>query len=45
MNGTADIVYSSDNVNNVNLNLLLYQVYSWCGGWGETLDMQLYSSM
>ena len=37
MNGTADIVYSSDNVNNVNLNLLLYQVYSWCGDWGSAL--------
>ncbi|MFC1713967.1 hypothetical protein ACFL6S_09870, partial [Candidatus Poribacteria bacterium] len=37
MNGTADIVYSSDNVNNVNLKLLLYQVYSWCDGWGHEL--------
>ncbi len=37
MNGSADIIYSSDNVNNVNVNLLLYQVYSWCGGWGEEL--------
>ena len=37
MNGTADIVYSSDNVNNINLKLLLYQVYSWCDGWGNEL--------
>lgn len=37
MNGTADIVYSSENVNNVNLKLLLYQVYSWCGDWGSPL--------
>ncbi len=37
MNGTADIVYSSDHVNNVNAKLLLYQVYSWCGSWGSPL--------
>jgi len=37
MNGAADIVYSSENVNNVNSNLLLYQVYSWCGDWGSPL--------
>lgn len=44
MNGTADIVYSSDRTSKA-FSLLLYQVYSWCGGWGETLDMQLYASM
>jgi hypothetical protein len=44
MNGTADIIYSSDRTNKA-FNLLLYQVYSWCGGWGETLETQLYTSM
>ncbi len=44
MNGTADIIYSSDRTNKA-FNLLLFQVYSWCGGWGQRLDMQLYSSM
>jgi hypothetical protein len=44
MNGTADIVYSSGRTNKA-FSLLLYQVYSWCGGWGEPLDTQLYTSM
>jgi hypothetical protein len=44
MNGTADIRYSSDRTKKA-FDLLLYQVYSWCGGWGEALDMQLYTSM
>jgi len=37
MNGTADIRYSSSNMSKVNLQLILYQVYSWCGGWGNPL--------
>gem|GEM_PF-2558059 len=37
MNGTADIQYSSSNMSKVNLQLILYQVYSWCGGWGNPL--------
>ncbi len=37
MNGTADIVYSSDNISEVNSKLVLYQVYSWCGNWGQSL--------
>ena len=44
MNGTADIVYSSERTDKA-FDLLLYQVYSWCGGWGETLDMQIYTTM
>ncbi|MFC1717908.1 hypothetical protein ACFL6S_29880 [Candidatus Poribacteria bacterium] len=43
MNGTADIVYSSDHVNNVNAKLLLYQVYSWCGSWGSPLGSDGYN--
>ena len=42
MNGTADIVYSSDNAAKVNDSLLLYQVYSWCGGWGVPLGSDEY---
>lgn len=37
MNGTADIQYSSSRMSKVNLQLVLYQVYSWCGGWGNPL--------
>ena len=33
-NGTADVRYSSENVAKLNAQLLLYQVYAWCGGWG-----------
>ena len=43
MNGTADIVYSSKNVRNVNAKLLLYQVYSWCDGWGMPLGSDEYN--
>lgn len=42
MNGTADIVYSSDNVAKVNASLLLYRIYSWCGGWGSPLGSDDY---
>ena len=42
MNGTADVVYSSDNISEVNLKLVLYQVYSWCGGWGMALGEDYY---
>ena len=41
-NGTADIIYSSDHVGNVN-SLLLYQVYSWCGSWGSPLGSDGYN--
>jgi hypothetical protein len=37
MNGTADVTYCGENVNKVNATLLLYQVYSWCDGWGIPL--------
>lgn len=37
MNGTADIIYSSANISEVNSKLVLYQVYSWCGNWGQSL--------
>ena len=40
MNGTADVVYSSSNVNDVNMRLLLYQVYAWCGDWGTPMCEQ-----
>ena len=43
MNGTADVRYSSGNLLKVNDQLLLYQVYAWCGGWGGSLDKQIYS--
>lgn len=43
MNGTADIIYSSNHINNVNTKLLLYQVYSWCGSWGEELGSDGYN--
>jgi hypothetical protein len=37
MNGTADLIFSSSCLTAVNSQLVLYQVYSWCGGWGESL--------
>jgi hypothetical protein len=37
MNGTADLLYCSANVDKVNAVLLLYQVYSWCDDWGIPL--------
>jgi hypothetical protein len=40
MNGTADIVYSSKYINNINFKLLLFQVYSWCDGWGTPLGSE-----
>jgi len=42
MNGTADVVYSSENISNVNMKLVLYQVYSWCGNWGQSLGDDYY---
>ena len=41
MNGTADIQYSSDNTSKINAQLLLYQVYSWCEGWGIPIGAEL----
>jgi hypothetical protein len=37
MNGTADITYSTEALDNAFDQCLLYQVYSWCGGWGNAL--------
>jgi len=37
MNGTADITYSSEALNKAYDQCLLYQTYSWCGGWGNAL--------
>ena len=41
MNGTADIVYSSENVRNLG-KLLLFQIYSWCDDWGTPLGSDEY---
>jgi hypothetical protein len=37
MKGTADIRYSSGRMSKVNMQLVLYQVHSWSGGWGVAL--------
>ena len=37
MNGTADIQYSSKALWDIYDQLIAYQVYSWCGGWGKPL--------
>lgn len=37
MNGTADITYSTEALKDVFNQCLLYQTYSWCGGWGNAL--------
>ena len=34
MSGTADVRYSSDNMAKLNAQLLIFQVYAWCEGWG-----------
>ncbi|MFC1718437.1 hypothetical protein ACFL6S_32575 [Candidatus Poribacteria bacterium] len=37
MNGTADIRYSSSALKSIRNQLVVYQVYAWCGGWGKPL--------
>ncbi|MFC1715787.1 hypothetical protein ACFL6S_19115 [Candidatus Poribacteria bacterium] len=37
MNGTADIRYSSEALRGIRKQLVAYQVYAWCGGWGKPL--------
>lgn len=36
-NGTADIRYSSLALGSLDKQLVVYQVFSWCGGWGKHL--------
>ncbi len=40
MNGTADITYCKEAIDNINAWLLLYQVYAWSGDWGVPLSEQ-----
>ena len=42
MNGTADIKYSSSALWDIYDQLVAYQVYSWCGGWGKSLEKDGY---
>jgi hypothetical protein len=37
MNGTADIRYSSEALKAIRKQLVAYQVFAWCGGWGKPL--------
>lgn len=36
-NGTADIRYSSWAMHQIENQMIVYQVFAWCGGWGKHL--------
>jgi hypothetical protein len=36
-NGTADIRYSSNALAQIRNQLVVYQIFAWCGGWGKPL--------
>ena len=36
-NGTADLQYSSWAMSQIEGQMVVYQVFAWCGGWGKHL--------